>query len=421
MLIGLYRHRLYYRSRKWRRRLVQSTSTEARVKVLEIAKQLEPTQLIGRFVLAFLPGLIVSVVLTATGPTGSYMLGENCHLGPRIHGPYVVYVVVYGGALIFGLIRIRKLAEAWGLRREVFYLIIYGGIAAFFYLILTLLLQPAVNDQDSLAFLWWAMIMIYQIRAILLPGLMNLPLIVAVSRAAPESADYPLQDLLNSKDGYQFFFLYCLIEYSDENPTCWRAMQTFKTKTSYPSFMDIFSKHLSVDAPCPVNLPAHALREIRDFASSINSEVPLEKLQSAYDTVQLELIQLMSDSYERFKRHALYRRFRKGERPPTTLSSAQDDALSDESDDISRVASWSHTENSKGQRKDLNSSGHTPKREHKSKSKTVELSELTEQRLESSRREASNLPGAAMERESVVGEGPIGEESTRDLEPHSVE
>jgi len=255
----------------------------------------------------FLPFLIVAASLFSVSENGEYRSGSGCSQGTVITAAFTTYFFLSILSLSYALYSIRSLPEAWGLRREGFYLVLYETVFG----ILAVFLGIGFPEEQSLvAYLFLMIPVTYLFRAVLSLGLRTLPFMLKGS-LVPE---VDLHDLLNTKRGFEFFLAYCGYKFSPKNPLCWEAIDKFKKKTTYNGFCDLYTKYIDEGTPLEVNISDDLRRRMKKNYDEFTVETALSDLQSAYDEVQAELLRVMQeDSYRRFLHHTLYQKYKSGE------------------------------------------------------------------------------------------------------------
>jgi len=152
--------------------------------------------------------------------------------------------------------------------------------------------------------------MIYQARGVLLPALRTISMF---QKTIKSEMSVPLNELLLTSRGFKFFYQFTAGEFSQENPLCFQAIEKYRRKTTLPALRDIFDKYFAPGSPLQVNIPGKVVDELRIFVKSASATTPIEKLQSAFDSAETELLALMSgDSYRRFLTSAHYEAYQSG-------------------------------------------------------------------------------------------------------------
>jgi len=318
ILVSVYRQELFYNFSRSKRRWAG-------------CKDLTPTQLIEikrekhKFrdlllllwtVLALIPILVITATTYASGndaydySAGNYGCGQSSRIGWAL-GTYFFF---YLSLLVLGLARIRNYHEVWSFRLELFYLSLYGGALGILFLLFRYTTPLDQHGRDDLAYLFWLIPILYHFRALFIPSLRTLPIYIALTSGGEPQDSEPLADILATKRGFQYFLYYTAGEFSQENPLCWRAIQSFKLKTSYNAFCDLYTKYFARGAPLEINISHSVLEAVEEAYKRASEQTPLEELQSAYDVPQMELLLLMQeDSYKRFLSSDLYQRYKRNE------------------------------------------------------------------------------------------------------------
>jgi hypothetical protein len=267
----------------------------------------------------FLPVICIFITagLMKSSEYDAYSLPGDCHIGRVIEYSLLVYTIVYGLLVGVGLYFIRHDDEFFGFRRNIGWLLVFGSFLFLLVVILMAVLAQLPQEEDNLALLILFIPGFYQLFAILLPAIQTFSFLECSLKAIDATLVEPLSEVVVTKNGFAWFYLFTLREFSQENPLCWKAIQTFKTKTSYNALKDIYSKFFAPFAPLAVNLSDRSKRILTAAIEKTNENTPVEVLQSIYDGVQLEVMDLMEgDSYRRFVNSPFYQRYKQNDPAP---------------------------------------------------------------------------------------------------------
>jgi len=100
------------------------------------------------------------------------------------------------------------------------------------------------------------------------------------------------------------------LEYSQENPLCWTAIENFKTHTSYEALKKLEATFLHVGAPFQVNISHRQMEEVAEMMDKFDEKTPLPELQSCLNGTQRAIFQLMeAHSWPQFLANSLYRAY----------------------------------------------------------------------------------------------------------------
>jgi len=312
----VHRQNYFYQWNKHRVRLFHSTDPEAVAGLRLMKIRLSSRRMLMYCCGAIIPALIIVILMGTLGSDQyDYNSGEGCHISTRITYFQFACLIIYGGAIAFGLYVIRDQREFSGFRGDIFYLLCGGVLFGFLIIVLSWSVNPSPQTKDDMAYLLWAIPMLYEIR-IFLMALRTLAF-VAMASAPQGPMDEPLQDLLSTQRGYGWFLAYACGEFNEENPLCWKAIETFKKRTSYNALSEICTKYFHFGAPFEVNLSATTKGEVVHFHESLSPDATLESMQSCLDMAQYELIGLMSgDCYIRFQASSMWAAYKRGDPAP---------------------------------------------------------------------------------------------------------
>eukprot|EP00808_Paulinella_micropora_P022281 g61603.t1 len=177
--------------------------------------------------------------------------------------------------------------------------------------------------------LWiWGVQMYFLVRGVLFPCLFTFKLLRKKGNGTEEQGE-PLEDILTTKRGFQFFAAHCRGEFSEENPLFWRAAHNYKSKTSFDKFMEIYERYVSEDSPMMVNLSYQTKKTLDDMAQEDGNRVTLQKLQSIFDAALEEVYEMLKrDTYNRFVSGPLYAMYQAKKPLPSGGISVEDSVLS---------------------------------------------------------------------------------------------
>jgi hypothetical protein len=153
--------------------------------------------------------------------------------------------------------------------------------------------------------------------AITRPAIQTFPFLRRSTKSTQEEGGEPLSEVIITQSGFAWYLEFTMAEFSQESPLAWKAISNFKSKTSYDGMREIYAKYFVESAPLLVNLSSGSLRELRALIERTTSDTPMQQLQSIYDIVQMELLELMQqDSYMRFISSDYYQKYKRHEPVP---------------------------------------------------------------------------------------------------------
>eukprot|EP00456_Euglypha_rotunda_P015386 TRINITY_DN1493_c0_g1_i12.p1 TRINITY_DN1493_c0_g1~~TRINITY_DN1493_c0_g1_i12.p1 ORF type:complete len:1556 (+),score=196.48 TRINITY_DN1493_c0_g1_i12:647-4669(+) len=348
ILVGLYRHHYIYQLNKLKRRIAKAdkaSSISTRFgephhrhrgptsEDLESVAYFRKLTSEGRLLILTVIGCLIPFILAfALMPAADGTFGYTyCHMGNVVQVCFLVYWLLYTGAIAAGLYFVRNDHELTGFRRHIFYTGLTALFVGLLYLIVYGVMPPSAR-YASFGLLFVIIPCVYQFLAISRPAVQTFPLLRKPTKSREEEGGEPLSEVIITSKGFAWYLEFTMAEFSQESPLAWKAIQNFKSKTSYEAMRDIFTKYFAEGSPLLVNLAASSLRELRVVVERTTQQTPMNQLQTIYDVVQMELMELMQqDSYMRFIASDYYQRYKRNEAVPrsdqhtTTSSNPKDD------------------------------------------------------------------------------------------------
>jgi len=300
--------RLYvaYTVQRVRARLVQKKDMDRKknLELIRLGQWIQPRFQLLFAAILLAPAILTDIIAYAVNPEPFVSPNMNCREDTRIDVIQLIYFIVYASLFTVGLFYIRNARDAFGLGRKVGMFSIYYPVLSLIYFVLKFAASSSHMKPFDFRLLEWLICATYQTHSIIIPLLKTIPIF---QRSVDEKNQEPLDEMLQTKLGFAYFYRHCSDEFSAENVLCWKAIDAFKRKTTPEGFNEIIRKFVGGKAIMQVNIPFTMEKKTLALKPETMS---LTELQTSLDDVQSELLKLMiRDSFPRFLASPLGKRY----------------------------------------------------------------------------------------------------------------